>query len=318
MGNASAAALPEQLIIAGRYRVEQLIGQGGIGAVYAVVDGASGKRLALKRLSADANSAAAGLFEREYHTLAGLKHPCIVEVYDYGSDALGAFYTMELVEGGDLSRAAPMPWREACRNVRDDAASLLGLLHARRLVHRDLTPRNLLRGPSGRLKLIDFGALAAFGPSNEVAGTPPFIPPEALRTRNLDQRSDLFSLGALAYWLVTGTHAFPARTLAELPAQWESALALPSELLALRNDGLPAIPPELDTLIASLLRREPAERLGSTAELIDRLNALADLEPESQAVAVQGYLDSKAFVGRKRERARWTCSTRRSKDALAR
>ena len=163
MGYASAAASgPSEPLIAGRYRVERLLGQGGMGAVYAVVDVTSNKLLALKRLPASASAATAALFEREYHTLAGLRHPSIVEVYDYGSDAEGAFYTMELIDGRDLSKDAPMPWRDVCRDLRD-TASILGLLHARQLLHRDLSPRNLLRSHNGRLKLIDFGALAPFG-----------------------------------------------------------------------------------------------------------------------------------------------------------
>ncbi|MDB4986437.1 MAG: diguanylate cyclase, partial [Myxococcaceae bacterium] len=305
MGHASGAAtVAPTAAIGGRYRVERLLGKGGMGAVYAVVDQTSGRRVALKRLSAGASPNVAALFEREYHTLAGLHHPCIVQVYDYGSDADGAYYSMELIDGVDLSRAAPMPWRAVCRDLRD-VASILGVLHARQLLHRDLSPRNLLRSESGRLKLIDFGALASFGPNKELVGTPPFIAPEVLRNASLDQRVDLFALGALAYWLITGVHAFPARQLAELPELWEAEFTPPSELQALvKNELDEPVPHDLDALIASLLRIEPAERLSSTAELIDQLNSIADLEPESNELTVQGYLDSKAFVGRTRERDR--------------
>lgn len=291
-------------IIADRYRVERRIGEGGMAEVYAVVDAASGQRLALKRLSATATATMAALFEREYQTLAGLKHRNIVQVFDYGADARGPYYTMELIEGGDLSRAAPMSWREACRVLRD-AASLLGLLHARHLIHRDLSPKNFLRGLDGGLKLIDFGALAPFGASAEIVGTPPFVAPEALRTQPLDQRVDVFGLGALAYWLLTGAHAFAARSLHELRTLWEREPAHPSDMLGLLNlPGFEPIPPELDALVMSMLRIEPAERLSGTAELIDRLNSIADLTPDSEAMGVQGYLDSKAFVGRKDEQER--------------
>jgi len=301
MGHASTvAATPSAAVVAGRYRVERLLGEGGMGAVYAVTDLTTKQLLALKRLSPTATASTAALFEREYHTLAGLRHPCIVEVYDYGGDPEGAFYTMELIEGHDLSKEAPMSWRSMCRDLRD-AASILGLLHARRLLHRDLSPRNLLRSRSGRLKLIDFGALASFGINREIVGTPPFVAPEVLRAAPLDQRTDLFALGALAYWLVTGAHAFPARTLAELPSLWEHELALPSELLALlKSEELEPLPRELDALIASLLRIDPSERVANTAELIDQLNSIAELEPESNELAAQGYLDSKAMRGQKK------------------
>ncbi|HEX6240034.1 MAG TPA: serine/threonine-protein kinase, partial [Polyangiales bacterium] len=200
---ANAQPLPAgETAAGGRYLIERLLGKGGMASVYAVLDTASGQRAALKRLHAEAAPSAAPLFEREYRTLASLRHPCIVEVYDYGVDAEGPYYTMELVDGRDLSGHAPVPWRSACAYLRD-VASIVGLLHARQLLHRDLSPRNLM-DCDGRLKLIDFGALADFGRPAEVAGTPPFVPPEALRGERLDQRADLFALGALGYWLVTG------------------------------------------------------------------------------------------------------------------
>lgn len=289
-------------LIAGRYVVARPLGIGGVGAVYVVFDKATGSRMALKRLRADAGERAGTLFAREYRTLAGLSHPGIVEVFDYGLDEEGAFYTMALVEGADLSENAPIPWRKACRVMRD-TASILGLLHARRLLHRDPSPRNLIETPAGRLKLIDFGALADFGPAVDVAGTPPYVPPEALGG-SLDQRSDLFSLGALGYWLVTGAHAYPARTLGDLPQLWKREPAAASQLLRAagdRSDDPP--PPELDALLAQLLRVDPEERPCNTAALIDRLNALAQLAPEASDEAISGYLQSKAFVGRERELA---------------
>jgi tetratricopeptide (TPR) repeat protein len=292
-------------VIAGRYEVTRLLGQGGMGSVFAVVDRTNGAQLALKRLHGNAREKAGSLFEREYRTLAGLRHPCIVEVYDYGTDEAGAYYTMELVEGRDLGTRAPLPWRRACGYLRD-TASILGLLHARRLLHRDLSPRNLIETPDGRLKLIDFGALADFGPASDLVGTPPFVAPEALRTAPLDQRSDLFALGALGYWLITGANAYPARQLGDLAQLWQREPVPPSVVLAAANNPSLGVPPqELDDLLAALLRVDPKERPASTAELIDRLNAVAELAPEANELAVQGYLASKAFVGRERERERF-------------
>ncbi len=317
-GSAAPRGEAPASVIAGRYEVTRLLGQGGMGAVYAVVDRANGTRRALKRLHADAREKARALFEREYRTLAGLRHPCIVEVFEYGSDEQGSYYTMELVEGRDLGARAPMPWRKACGYLRD-TASILGLLHARRLLHRDLSPRNLIETPSGQLKLIDFGALADFGPSSDLVGTPPFVSPEALRTAPLDQRSDLFALGALGYWLVTGSNAYPARQLGDLPQLWRREPPAPSALLAAANNpALEVSPIELDDLLAALLRVDPAERPSSTAELIGRLNALAELPPEASELAAQGYLASKAFVGRERERERFSEALAEAKQGKAR
>jgi tetratricopeptide (TPR) repeat protein len=301
-GAASARSSEEPATIAGRYRIDRLLGRGGAGEVYAVTDLVEGRVLALKRLLSHAGPRAAALFDREYRTLASLRHPGIVEVYDYGTDSLGSFYTMELLVGADLSVAAPMPWRDVCACLRD-AASILGVLHARRLLHRDLSPRNLWRTEGGRIKLIDFGALSPFGTSSELAGTPPFVPPEALEGQPLDQRSDLYALGALGYWLLTSVHAYPARALAELPRLFQVEPAAPSSLVVLlRDSDAERVPSAVDDLIAALLHRNPHARPANTSALIDRLCAVAGLSPEADDVSAQAYLHSKAFVGRTRER----------------
>jgi hypothetical protein len=309
MGRSSGLAVAtEPRLIAGRYRVEGLLGKGGMGAVYAAVDTSSGKRLALKTTPHTESAKVLELFKREFHTLHGLRHPNIIEVYDYGSDAEGLFYTMELLEGGDLGRAAPLPWRQVCSYLRQ-VATLLGLLHARRLLHRDVTPRNLWLLPDGRLKMIDFGALCPFGIPTEVVGTPPFIAPEWLYDRatgvRVDQRADLYALGALAYWLLTSAHAYPARTMNDLPRVWARAPAPPSSLAKLvENRALELVPAELDVLVLSLLRREPEARPETTEALIDRIDAIAGTPADAVDHAVRGYVRSKVFVGRLSEQRR--------------
>ncbi|HKU44219.1 MAG TPA: serine/threonine-protein kinase [Polyangiales bacterium] len=300
-----ATTAMEERLIAGRYRVETLLGKGGMGAVYAAVDTTTGKRLALKTTSANASAKVLELFKREFHTLHGLRHPNIIEVYDYGRDQDSFFYTMELLEGRDLGGAAPLPWREVCSYLRQ-VATLLGLLHARRLLHRDVTPRNLWVLPDGRLKLIDFGALCPFGVPTEVVGTPPFLAPEWLYDRTagirVDQRADLFALGALGYWLLTSVHAYPARAIHDLQRVWAREPAPPSSLAKLvESRALETIPPELDALVLSLLRREPAARPETTEALIDGIDAIAGPPVERVDHAVHGYVRSKVFVGRRDE-----------------
>lgn len=153
-GLAQSQTSTEGEVIAGRYRVEHLLGRGGMGAVYKVCDLSTGELLALKRLNPEASAVLGELLEREYCTLARLCHPRIVQVFEFGIDRGSPFYTMELLSGADLSHQAPMEWRKACTALRD-AASTLGVLHARQLVHRDLNPRNLWQTPDGRLKLLD-------------------------------------------------------------------------------------------------------------------------------------------------------------------
>jgi eukaryotic-like serine/threonine-protein kinase len=185
---------PLPALIAGRYRVQERLTRGGMGEILVALDQTSGKRVALKRQLKDlASKTSVMMFEREYHTLASLKHPCIVEVYDYGIDGV-PFFTMELLDGRDLTGIAPVPYHEACRYLRDVASSL-ALLHARHLLHRDVSPRNVRITTDGRCKLLDFGALTSFGLPEQVIGTPPGTPPEALYGLPLDQRLDLYALG---------------------------------------------------------------------------------------------------------------------------
>ena len=129
--------------------------------VYKVCDTSTGRDLALKQLKlredAGRQQKIIELFEREFHTLTHLSHPRVVEVYDYGVDESGNYYTMELLDGGDLRELSPVDWRKAC-GLMLDVCSALSLLHSRRMVHRDISPRNIRCTKDGLAKLIDFGA----------------------------------------------------------------------------------------------------------------------------------------------------------------
>jgi hypothetical protein len=280
-----------------RYGVMEMLGQGGMGAVYRALDRKDGSAIALKRLlpSPDATRMA-GLvqfFHQEFRTLAQLAHPHVVRVYDYGLDAEGPYYTMELLEGEDLQSLAPLPWREACALARD-VCSAVALLHSRGLLHRDLSPKNVKRTADGRAKLIDFGAMMRMGPTKMIIGAPPNIPPEALLQQSLDGRADLYALGATLYFALTGTHAYPARRLSELHSMWRVPPAAPSERAA-------DIPPELDRLVLSLLSLDPLARPRSAAEVLDRLTAIASLVPDEQLAISNAYLSTPELVGRSKE-----------------
>src|SRR5262249_35111537 len=156
--------------------VERLVGKGGAAEVYEVTDELDGSRVALKRLGADPKESeyTALMFAREYNVLAQLSHPLIIRAFDYGVDDGVPYYTMELLEGESLRGLSPLPWQEACAVLRD-VASALGIIHSRRLVHRDVTTRNVYRSRSGQGKLLDFGALTPMGPIHDTVGTPPFV-----------------------------------------------------------------------------------------------------------------------------------------------
>ncbi|HEX4351928.1 MAG TPA: serine/threonine-protein kinase, partial [Polyangiales bacterium] len=261
-------------VVGGRYRLEGSLGSGGMARVFRVYDPVSDRTLALKMLSSAPDRRQIALFEREYYTLASLRHPNIVEVYDYASHEGRPYYTMKLLHGGDVSSLAPRPWPEVCRILRD-VASALALLHARRYLHRDVSARNVWMTTEGDVELIDFGTLMPFGKSIEVAGTPPFVAPESLYGHELDQRTDLYALGALGYWLLTGLHAFGARSLHMLDELWKQRPRAPSHRVAeLERADLPAIPAAFDALIERLLNIDPRARPSSASEVIDALSAI--------------------------------------------
>ena len=253
------------------------------------------KRLVVKREALRAQMTA--LFEREFHTLAQLAHPGIVEVYDYGIDEHGPYYTMELLSGRDLRAGVPLPAEAACRLLRE-VASALALVHARRLVHRDLSPANVLLTEGGSAKLIDFGALTPFGRPKQIVGTAAFIAPECLKQGEIDQRADLYALGALAYWILAGKHAVRAENVNELFTAWSR------EIVPLAQRA-PDLPRGLEELVLSLLQHDPLARPQSAAYVIDRLSAIANLprEEDSQRVCAS-YVAHPPLVGRDAELGR--------------
>jgi hypothetical protein len=291
-----AAEAPRAQRIANRYEVHELLGRGGMASVYRVTDVATGRQAALKQLlvpdEVDQRSGYATLFEREFHTLAQLCHPRVIAVYDYGvCPDTGPYYTMELLDGGDLRERAPLPWREAC-TLLFDVCSSLALLHSRRLLHRDISPRNVRCTHDGKAKLIDFGAMAPMGAGNgQIVGTPAFTPPETVHRSALDGRADLFSLGATMYYALTGKLAYPARSFAEVLKAWNYKPAPPS----VRVSGIPAA---LDDLVMSLLSIEPALRPQTAFDVMQRLAAIAGLECSEPEGVSRAYLSAPSLVGR--------------------
>src|SRR5262245_26979453 len=154
--------------IAGRYLVEATLGRGGMGAVFRAHDQVTNRRIALKQMGiapGDDRESAQLRFRREFHTMASLRHPRIVEVYDYGVEGGVPYYTMEILDGQDLHDVVALSFKRACDVLRD-VASALAFLHARQLIHRDLATRNIRCTTDGRVKVIDFGVLATAGISD--------------------------------------------------------------------------------------------------------------------------------------------------------
>ena len=277
-----------------RYDVGEELAAGGMGTVYRGFDRLAKRPIAYKRLKISneaSRSRMAALFQCEYDRLAHLTHPNIVEVYDFGVDAFGPYYTMELLSGDDLTDLAPLPVKEACRVLRD-VASALALLHARRLIHRDVGPNNVRLTSDGRAKLIDFGGMTEFGVPNEIIGTAAFVPPECLTGAELDGRTDLYALGALAYWTLTRRTHIRARHIDELEDCWSIPVVPPSHYT-------PDVPPALDELVLSLLQHDRVARPSSAADVIERLTRIAALNPEEDERRVAfSYLQHAPLRGR--------------------
>ena len=182
-------------LIAGRYRVERVLGRGGAGAAYLCVDRqAGGERCTVKLLVSDAPGAAATI-RAEFRLLVRLRHPHLVHVIDVGVDAGTGrpYYAARFVEGATLAEAG-RSWGEV-EQALIDACAALAHLHALGLRHGDVKPENLVVGPDGRGTLIDLGAAAPFGPLEVLSGTPGFLAPELLAGEAADQRADLYAFG---------------------------------------------------------------------------------------------------------------------------
>jgi eukaryotic-like serine/threonine-protein kinase len=268
---------PTGSLIAGRYSTEAELSRGGMGVVYRVHDLHTGRTCALKRARAGREEGALGqtrALKYEYQLLHSLRHPRIIRVYDYGDDHAGPYYTMELLDGTDLRHLAPMAWREACRALRDVASSL-ALMHARGLVHRDVSPGNVRVTHDGHAKLLDFGTVARVGKQATAAGTAPCVAPEMLDGEALDAAVDVYALAASAYFALCGAYPYPARSFAQLHALW--AAGRPDAPSAV----CPEVPRELDELVMSSLALDPAER-PAVAVWIDQLGAIAQLPDDNE------------------------------------
>ena len=280
--------------LADRYELVASLGRGGMGAVYRAHDVVSGRDVALKRLTttgdAPPSMIAIERLEREYNVLDQLTHPRIIRVLDYGLDGTVPFYTMELLDGGDLGSQSPMAWQDACR-MAFDICSALSLLHSRKLVHRDVTPYNIHLSVSGEAKLIDFGLLSSMGPQARVAGTPAYVAPELVSNMSLDGRSDLFSLGCSLYHALTGVVAYNASAVHRLRDVWRGKPPRVSKLV-------PGIPDALDKLVFSMLRVDVDSRPRSAGEVMDRLRPWLREAPDESLEVAHAYLSAPSLVAR--------------------
>ena len=275
--------IPQQF---GPYKLIEKVGEGNMGVVYKARHEGLQHVVALKTLSRrrSGDPDAIARFRREMEAVGRLDHPHIVRAIGAGEEDDVLFLVMEFVEGVDLSRLSRAHGRlsvpDACELVRQ-AALGLDYAHLNHLVHRDVKPSNLLLGTGGIVKVLDLGLAlpaldseeAALTSSGQVLGTLDYLAPEqALNSRAASARSDIYALGCTLYHLLTGHAPFlspPGET--PLSKMWAHAYEVP---LPLRTEQ-PAISPELESLVASLLAKDPVQRPGSAADVANALAPFA-------------------------------------------
>jgi serine/threonine-protein kinase len=283
----------------GQYRILRLLAAGGMGEVYLAEHVLLKRRAALKVIRPERIDDAGMVrrFEREVQAMAGLNHAHIMSIYDYGHAEDGTFYyVMEYVRGLDLyqlvKRYGPLPAGRAIHFLRQAGAALQAA-HAVGLIHRDVKPNNILAtaqpGQWDDVKLFDFGLVRdtrrqAAGESmthaNALLGTPSYMSPEQVAgTRDVDARSDLYSLGAVGYFLLTGAPPFVGELyLHVLMAHLEEPVTPPSQRVA----GVSA---DLEAVILKCLEKDPGKRFGSAADLLESLSRCGDAAAWTRADA---------------------------------
>ncbi|MBM4042632.1 MAG: serine/threonine protein kinase, partial [Planctomycetes bacterium] len=261
----------------GQYEVTELLGRGGMAAVYRATQTSLDRPCAVKVLpkALAKDEGFAARFQREARSAAAIAHTNIIQIYDVGQHEDYQYIAMELVEGESLAdalrRDGPLPAARALGCMKQVAAALAAA-HAKGIVHRDIKPSNILVTPQGVAKVADFGLAKRMGGdtgvtrTGQVIGTALYLPPELAQGRAADARSDLYSLGATFYHLVSGTPPFEAASLAEMLAK--QAEEEPAPL----GEVAPSAPPGLCQVIHRLLRKKPEERYQDAEELLDALS----------------------------------------------
>ncbi len=267
-------------LFAERYELLEELGRGGMGVVYRARDRELGEVVAIKVMRADLLKTDAALIDRlkmEIRLARRITHQNVVRSHDFGEWDGMYFLTMEYVRGITVERLLEAQGRLSVASTLAIGAQLaeaLAVAHEQHIIHRDIKPANLLVDDDGILKVTDFGLARPLDNTpgltqhGAVVGTPRYMPPEQLFGNIVDEKSDLFSVGAVLYECLTGLPPFDADTPTQIVAKLVDGPPVAIESL------VPDVPPALAALIARLIQYEPANRVQSARELVDRLREI--------------------------------------------
>lgn len=278
----SGLQLPFQL---GKYRLDQMLGCGGMGIVYLATQEGLNRQVAVKliRSGTFAGEAEVRRFRTEAQAAAKLKNPNIVTVHDFGFHEGHHYFSMDYVDGIDLSRKldeGPLPPRIAARYVRDCALAI-HYAHQNGILHRDLKPANVLIDQHDHVRLTDFGLAKQIDSENSLTGsgtaigTPSYMAPEQIQSegRRIDARADVYALGAVLFALLTGRPPFSGETAVQTFLQ---VIHRPAPHL---DEVSRDLPEDLDTIIQKCLDKEPDNRYRSARELADDIERFLEGRP---------------------------------------
>jgi len=276
------------MVLGGRYEVLQLLGRGGMGAVYKAHDKELDRIVALKLIRPDLarNPEMVRRFKQELILARQITHKNVIRIFDLGQSEGIKFITMDFVEGHDLrallKEKGKFPPREAAR-IMLQICRALEAAHGEHVIHRDLKPQNIMLDGKGRVYVMDFGIarsvhVPGMTQTGALIGTPEYMSPEQARGENLDQRSDIFSLGVILYEILTGKKPYPSDVpIATLWKRMQEPVIPPVKLE-------PSLPLALNGIVVKALQIEPESRFASAREMAHRLEIWLGPSAESSAI----------------------------------